>query len=224
MIDTIIIPVLNRYDLLDRCVATIGEARTLVVIDNGNCLDDNGMFWKHDGLLRGVDRVVVIPSLTNLGVATSWNLGIKMTPESNGWLLLNSDAHFGSDAFNQLAGEVAPDRIVLAGDPPWCCAWIGSDVVRRVGLFCERFYPAYMEDLDYERRARICGIDVVRSDANVFHDNSSTIASNETLAALNRKTHAANMAFFNHRWANVESDGLPATHEWSLTTRLAQSW
>jgi GT2 family glycosyltransferase len=35
----------------------------------------------------------------------------------------------------------------------WACAWIGSEVVKDVGLFCEAFHPAYFEDNDYERRA-----------------------------------------------------------------------
>jgi GT2 family glycosyltransferase len=225
MIDTIIIPVLNRYDLLDRCIATIGEAGTVIIIDNGDCLnDEDARFWQIDGQLSDVGRVIILRMPTNMGVATSWNLGIKMTPESSGWLLLNSDAHFAPGAYERFVGHTARDRITLAGTPPWCCAWIGADVVEDVGLFCERFYPAYMEDVDYERRARICDHPIVMSDADVIHDNSSTIAADPNLAAANRRTHAANLAYYEYRWANKRPDGLPDEDAWDLRARLDQSW
>lgn len=224
MIPTIIIPVLNRYDLLDRCIASIGEVERVIVIDNGDRLDDETLrFWKYDGHLVDAD-VRILPMPSNLGVASSWNLGVKMTPHSDGWLLLNSDAYFAEDSYAQLEEEVRRDAMVLAGNPPWCCAWIGADVVKRVGVFCERYYPAYMEDLDYERRAMIAGVDVIRSDAKVEHDNSSTIAADARIAERNRQTHANNRAFYDHRWATVGADGWPADAEWSLRTRLENSW
>lgn len=222
---TIIVPVLNRYDLLDRLVPTIGRARNLIIIDNGDGLTDEVIsFWMYDGHLNGVDRAYLYRMPTNLGVAASWNLGIKMTPHSGAWLLVNSDAWFEPGAYDQFIAEAAPDRLLLGGTPPWCCVAIGSEVIRSVGLFCERFYPAYMEDVDYERRARIIGVDVQRSTARIGHDNSSTIAADPKIAAKNRTTHSANALFYEYRWANADANGLPPVHEWNLETRLRNDW
>jgi GT2 family glycosyltransferase len=116
------------------------------------------------------------------------------------------------------------DRIVLAGAPPWCCAWIGREVVQRVGLFCERFHPAYFEDNDYEQRARIMGIPVEYSSVDVRHDNSSTLNRNPEYQAHNARTFAANQAYMQYRWANVAADGLPTTVEWDLATRVRNGW
>lgn len=224
MISTIIIPVLNRYDLLNRAIESIPHIDRLVIIDNGRGIDQaRGLdaIQEHDAI--GESHILSMPE--PLGVAASWNLGIKATPHSDhGWLLMNSDAWFEPGAFDVYESLTSPDRIVLGGQPGWCCAFIGSDVVRRVGLFCERFHPAYMEDIDYERRARIHDIEIIYSDAIIGHDNSSTIAASPALARKNAETHAANRAFYEYRWNILDANGIPATHEWSLDTTLRQSW
>jgi len=217
MINTIIIPVLNRYDLLDRCIRSIPPSvQNILIIDNGDELAGADAAWPNVRVLR-------MPS--NLGVATSWNLGIKAHPYEDGWLLLNSDAYFPTVAdWETLCSEAAHDNILLAGEPGWCCAWIGADVVHRVGLFCERYYPAYMEDVDYEQRAILHNITILHSQASIRHDNSSTIQSEPGLDEINRHTHAVNYAYHQYRWSHVAPDGLPPDKEWSLQTRLNNDW
>lgn len=223
VIDTIIIPVVNRYDLLNRCVASIPRAHRLIIIDNGAGIrSDQGIdaLAEHDG----IEHAHILSMPTPLSVAASWNLGIKTSPDAeDGWLLLNSDAWFDPGAFDAYAADTSRDAITLGGAPGWCCAFIGVDVVRRIGLFCERFHPAYMEDVDYERRARMVGIPIRYSDALIGHDNSSTIRANPEWSAKNTQTHAANHAFYEWRWANAR-DGLPDVHEWHLDTIRRQSW
>ena len=223
MIPVVIIPVLGQHDLLERCVRSLrNSVQTLIIIDNGNELSEKKILsW-----LEWDDpmRVYVWRMPTGLSVAGSWNLGIKATPYAPGWLLLNSDAWFPEDPLEDYARELLSDRIVLAGAPPWCCAWIGREVVQRVGLFCERFHPAYFEDNDYEQRARIMSIPVEYSSVDVRHDNSSTLDRNPEYQAHNARTFAANQAYMQYRWANVEADGLPSTVEWDLATRVRNGW
>jgi hypothetical protein len=223
MIPVVVIPVLGQHDLLERCIRSLrNSVQTLIIIDNGNELSEKKILsW-----LEWDDpmRVYVWRMPTGLSVAGSWNLGIKATPYAPGWLLLNSDAWFPEDPLEEYAHELLPDRIILAGAPPWCCAWIGREVVQRVGLFCERFHPAYFEDNDYEQRARIMSIPVEYSTVNVRHDNSSTLHRNPEYQAHNARTFAANQAYMQYRWANVTADGLPATVEWDLATRVRNGW
>jgi len=215
MINAVIIPVLNRYDLLTRCLESLpSKLEHVLIIDNGDTLSTEP--YRRERILR-------MPS--NLGVATSWNLGIKAYPHEEGWLFLNSDAYFPTlHDWETLDAEAHNENIVLAGTPGWCCAWIGAEVVRRVGVFCERYYPAYMEDVDYEQRARHHGINIITSEAHIHHDNSSTIQSDPRIAAANERTHSANHAYHQYRWANLQPDGLPADAEWSLCTRRLNEW
>ena len=223
MIPTVIIPVLGEHDLLERCVRSLRKSvQTLIIIDNGDELSKSKiMSW-----LEWDDpmRVYVWRMPYGLSVAGSWNLGIKAMPYSDGWLLLNSDAWFPKGTLEAYAESLRTDHIMLAGSPPWCCAWIGRDVVQRVGLFCERFHPAYFEDNDYEQRARIMGLSVEYSSVNVQHDNSSTLGRNEEYQKKNARTFAANQAYLQYRWANVAADGLPMPAEWDLFTRIRNGW
>jgi GT2 family glycosyltransferase len=221
VIDVVVIPVLNRYDLLERAIESLDEIETLIVIDNGDGLPDHYLDTIQMRMIAKRRYLWKMPS--NLGVASSWNLGIKATPHASGWLLLNSDACFGEDAFSIFSQDTKSGDVVQAGAPPWCCTWISANAIRRVGLFCERFHPAYMEDVDWERRARILGITFVQSAAVVHHDNSSTIASDPVKAERNRETHAQNHALYEYRWSR-SGGNVPADMEWSLATRLQQAW
>jgi GT2 family glycosyltransferase len=221
VIDVVIIPVLNRYDLLERCIESMDDVETLIVIDNGDGLPDYYLDTIQMRMIAKRRYLWKMPE--NLGVATSWNLGIKATPHASGWLILNSDAHFDDGAFHTITEDTDTADVVQAGSPPWCCTWLSANAVKRVGLFCERFHPAYMEDVDWERRARMLGVTFAMSSAVVHHDNSSTIASDPVKAQRNAETHAANHALFEYRWSRAGS-GVPADMEWSLATRLQQSW
>lgn len=213
MITTIVIPVLNRHDLLTRCIDSIPDrVENILVIDNGDAYETTD----------ARTRVLRMPS--NLGVPASWNLGIKLYPHESGWVLLNSDAWLDDGALDTLEAECAPDNVVLAGNPPWCCAWIGADVVDRVGLFSEVFYPAYMEDVDYEERCHRLGISIVSSAARIGHDNSSTIRSDESLRRHNDRTHQVNNALFAQRWSRLSQLGVPLEQEWRLSVRRHNAW
>ncbi len=216
MVPVIVIPVLNRYDLLERCIRTIDYAvEHLIIIDNGGMIEKDCLSLPKNSNIKN-RYVLDMPS--NLGVATSWNLGIKMTPFASGWILLNSDAFFERGELQKFYRECHTDEIHLAGQPGWCCAWIGSQVVKDVGLFCEAFHPAYFEDNDYERRALRMGKQITKSQAIVYHDNSSTLQSDPTFIAKNQATFESNLELFKLR--NVRLDA----GEWDLQRRIDLSW
>ena len=216
MLTTVVIPVLNKTDLLKRCIDSIDyEIDTLIIINNGQ---ETVPAFFNDFIKKSY--VLYMPS--NLGVAVSWNLGIKSTPYSDGWLFLNSDAWFNPGALEEYLSTVKKNNIQLVSKnvvfPPWCCAWVGSDVVNKTGLFCEGFYPAYYEDWDYERRAVHHGFDVVCSEAKINHENSSTVSSNAGYQISNMTTFPANRVLYESR--NETSDA----GQWSLQRRLDLSW
>ena len=216
MVPCIIIPVLNRYDLLERAIKSIDyPVENLIIIDNGGRIAKDCLVLPRSTKIQN-RYIMDMPS--NLGVATSWNLGIKMTPFASGWILLNSDAHFGQGHLEKFYKESDIDEIHLAGEPGWCCAWIGSEVVKDVGLFCEAFHPAYFEDNDYERRALRMGKQITKSEAVVYHDNSSTLQSDPEFIAKNQRTFESNLELFKLR--NVRLDA----GEWDLQRRIDLSW
>lgn len=214
MIPVMVVPILARPDLLDQMLDTVDyPVDTLIVIDNGGVLpgDFAHRDWANNGYL--------IRSPSNLGVATSWNLGIKMTPHAPWWLIANFDLEWPSGSLELFDTEDAA-RVVRLVDSqqPWCAFSIGEDVVTSVGLFDEFFHPAYFEDTDYQRRCEAAGAPVLRSPIPVTHHNSSTLSAGYRVA--NDTTFLANL---NYNRNKADRDDL-TEGGWSLARRRRLSW
>ena len=219
----LIVPVLNRYDLLVRMINSIDyEIEHLLVIDNGRYrLDEQVPFWEaiweNDFILN--DTVLHLP--TNLGVAASWNLGIKCFPSEEYWTITSADNQFMPGALEALDKASRPDALTLTADFPYYQAFsVGEQLVQKVGLFDESIYPIYFEDNDYERRVTHAGFDIVRADVKTKHDNSSTIKADEHFMSRNSVTFASNQRYFENKKHNDDySEG-----RWNLERVRANNW
>lgn len=217
MIPVLIVPILTDADRLFEMLRTIDhEVDTLVVIDNGCVVSRHRLtelswrYVKHRTLLH-------MPS--NLGVASSWNLGIKATPFASWWLVANFDVLWPAGSLGRFAAEAGSDRLLLSGgEPPWCAFALGDQVVSEVGLFDEGLHPAYWEDIDYRRRCDAAGVRVVESDIPVVHANSSTLASG--YHRQNSRSFGPNA----ERAAQRAAAGDMSSGEWSLRARRSLSW
>jgi GT2 family glycosyltransferase len=215
MIPNLIVPVLNRYDLLQRMLSSIDyPVRHLLIIDNGDGPNEQ---------LQIPDRVKEItysPMPNNLGVPGSWNLGIKCFPHNNRWFFSSADMVYEPGALEMLGQAMPTDLTLVAARPHWQTFVVGEQVVDKIGLFDEAFYPIYFEDNDYERRARHAGINVVHMEAPCGHDNSSTINSDEHLKRLNGSTFQENRNLLRQK----ERSNDYSVHGWTLSGRRRNSW
>ena len=212
LVPVLIVPVLTEHERVDAMLRSFnGRILDLVIIDNAG-----RSAWMPT--TSRAERVWHLRMPSNLGVAASWNLGIKSTPSAGGWMIVNHDITFGEHAAAEFFFRSRPDNIVLGGKPPWSCFWLGSQVVRKVGLFHEGFHPAYFEDNDYEVRAQRKGVDIVRSSAAVYHRNSSTLRSSPQFQQRNQATFDANRRLFEERMLQ----DLPL--DWDLNRRLELGW
>lgn len=211
LVPVVIVPVLTEHERVDRMLDSFGgRIGDLVVIDNGP-----SDWYPRCG---HAERVWHLRMPSNMGVAGSWNLGIKSTPRSAGWMIVNHDVVFASSAVEEFFAVCSPSNLVLGGKPPWSCFWLGSEVVMEVGLFHEGFHPAYFEDNDYQIRVQRKGFDIRHSLAAIFHRNSSTLASSAKFRELNQATFDANHKLFQERMLQ----DVPL--DWDLRRRLDLSW
>lgn len=211
MIENLIVPVLNRYDLLQRMLDSVDVlVEHLLVIDNGTGADLT--------FSDKFDKVTVLDMPANFGVSGSWNLGIKSFPHAKRWFIISNDVQFGSGALEKLA-EARRDEITLTADfPHWQAFVLGDKAVNDIGLFDESFFPAYFEDNDYTRRAEFVGVNIRRLDIDVSHENSSTIKAG--YQDKNAKTYAANDRYFERKIANNDY----TAGSWSLEIRRENGW
>jgi GT2 family glycosyltransferase len=168
MIPMMVVPTLTRHDLLDRMLRSVDHpVGHLVVIDNsGRGVVGGSGPW---------ERMTVLPMPTNLGVAGSWNLAVKMAHREPWVLICSDDMWWPAGSLQTLVGVASEESLVLSGTwPHWCAFALGMGVVSKVGLFDEGYYPAYFEDTEFERRARERGVHPVYG-PQVGHDNSSTL-------------------------------------------------
>jgi hypothetical protein len=209
----LIVPVLNRFDLLRRMLESIDVEATVYIINN------SGRAWP---LKVNNPKVslwwVDLPS--NLGVASSWNLGIKILPFESRWFFTSADVVFAPGDL-ALLDSAKPDALTLCDKFPFYQTFaVGEDVVKTVGLFDEALHPIYFEDNDFERRLGRAGLRVDRLPLQLGHDNSSTINSDAGLSAKNQVTFGANKGYFE---AKVAADRFDEGR-WSLSVRRANSW
>lgn len=215
-IPTMIVPTLNGQFRLKDLFASIDYPIWEVIIINNDYSEPVNVASDY------VDWVHVLNMPDNLGVAASWNLGIKSSPRNKYWLIVNDDVTFMPGSLRKFAEHIEAHGTISLCDEvsPWSAFAIGEDVVNAVGLFDEAFYPAYFEDTDYARRARaLMGEDVIYyTDIAVKHATSSTI--NNGLLEENKRTYRNNYETFeNKKYSNNYSE-----IGWSLTVRRENDW
>jgi GT2 family glycosyltransferase len=215
MIPNLVVPVLNRYDLLQRMLSSIDyPIRHLFIIDNGagptEIID----------IPDWVREVTYAPMPRNLGVAGSWNLGIKSFPQNNRWFFASNDMYYQKGALEALSVARTDELTLCENAPHFQTFVVGEKIVEAIGLFDEIFYPAYFEDNDYMRRIEHAGYGIRKLPIAVGHDNSSTINSDTKLMEANRQTYATNLDI----WRAKQQQGLYSSYGWSLSARRLNSW
>ena len=211
MMENLIVPVLNRYDLLQKMLDSVDvPVDHLLVIDNGSGAD---LFFSDK-----FANVTVLAMPANQGVAGSWNLGIKSFPYAHRWFIVSNDVVFEPGALEQLA-QARRDEITLTGDAPhWQAFALGDEAVSDIGLFDESLFPAYFEDNDYMRRAEFVGVNIRRLELKLTHANSSTIKAG--YMDKNAKTFASNDRYYQSKIANNDY----TSGSWSLDIRRENGW
>jgi GT2 family glycosyltransferase len=203
MIRNLTVPVLNRYDLLERMCKSIDyPVGHLLIIDNGGGIEH----WEKPDM---VEKLTVLSMPCNLGVAASWNLGIKSFYNDDVFFFASNDMVFERGALARL-GDARRDAVTLSDQFPHFHTFaVGVDVVARVGLFDESFFPAYCEDVDFLWRCEREGVPVEKWRIPTRHDNSSTIGSDPSLMSQNSNTHSANLALMDWKRSNMKAEALP---------------
>jgi glycosyltransferase involved in cell wall biosynthesis len=196
------IPVLNRIDLLERCLEHVDHPAEIVVVNNN---------W-HDPTFNAAltalaerRRLEVWRPERNLGVARSWNLIVRLGM-GRGY----DRIFIGSNDTFLHPGAL---RTVLAAEPKeneliwhihfWNFFALHVRAIRRVGWFDENFYPAYKEDQDFRYRYGLAGLRRIKGEelgVGADHLGSQTIFSDPEYLARNGETLRWNVPYYVAKW------------------------
>jgi GT2 family glycosyltransferase len=214
-----VIPVLgfltySRFDLADRLLASIDyPVEHLVIVDN------SGKREYEPAKPALVKNLWFIQLPHGLGYSGGLNLIVKTTPFAPYWLLVNDDTVFQPGALKKISEQTDTEAInFLSIMPKWSGFVLGEGAVLKAGLFDERFHPIYFEDNDYERRLMSAGVKAKFINAELGHDNSSTL--NSGFHSQNDKTFQANQRLFQSKVAAGDF----TAGEWDLQIRRVNAW
>jgi|GEM_PF-1651637 len=167
------VPTIRKYDLLLNLIKAASRMAPppdeILVVDNG------GSFQPPQ---NSEVKVSVIRPGKNLGVAESWNrmLDAALTID-NTVLVTNDDVTLNPKAFENVEAHKSDAHIVVAsGFEAFCVTWAARELI---GRFDATFFPAYYEDNDYARRAKLKGIGIKHLGREIVesHVGSATIKS-----------------------------------------------
>jgi hypothetical protein len=137
----------SRFDLADRLLGSIDyPVEHLVIVDNSGKASWNPV--KPDFVVNM--WVIRVPS--GLGLVGAWNLVVKSTPYAPYWVLINDDAWFEPGSLAKIEAEVDVNALnFLRINTAWSAVVFGEGMIRKVGLYDERFYPL-LSYRDYHKR------------------------------------------------------------------------
>jgi len=169
----ILIPTINRYDLLKEALA---EYPTLY---------PNVDIYVGDSGRQGIENnhpIKLFQSNHPLGVSASWNNLISRAIEDgyDYFLILNDDIilRCGKNAIEKLIDQF--NEGVFVRPKPfyhWCAFILNRWIFEKVGRFDENFKKCFFEDNDYEYRMKLAGIKIEYSEVlspEVFRNSMST--------------------------------------------------
>ena len=164
-IPLIAVPVLNRGDLLRRLVHSIDKpVSCLLIINNGRdpgvaeALDE----WQRNRL-EFVGELRIVTPRCNLGVAASWNLAIRQLLMDGlpYMIVVGSDICFMPGDLEIFHRSYDPSIAIKCGNHGYSLFSLTAKAIDVVGFFDENFYPAYLEDCDYQYRLKLAGLESI---------------------------------------------------------------
>lgn len=229
-IPVLIVPVLNRPDLLEAMLRSVDTpVERLIVIDNSRHGETSAAIdWDH---WQGERTILACHH--NLGVAASWNLGVKLSPKARWWAFANSDLVYHPGDLERFAAYVDANPGVTLF-PDFTTFGVTPSAFDDIGWFDENFIPAYCEDNDFYYRAQLAQVPLVGLPASPSHTASATIRSDPHYRDENGRTYPQNVHYYRLKWGGEMHgevyqkpfDTFDDIRRWELAvTRLAvMSW
>lgn len=214
MIPVIGFATLARFDMAQRLIDSIDyPVEHLVIVDNSGKKEFKP---KTSELIQNV-WLIQVPH--GLGANGAWNLIIKSTPHAKYWVIPNDDSYFAPGSLQKIADNVHLKKFNFVNvNPKWSCVIPTEGSVMKAGLWDEAFHPIYFDDDDYEWRMEKLGVEFNHIDAEVLHDNSSTLKSGYN--ERNSITFSRNQSLLTNKKV-AEDTGVRG---WSLKVRRDNRW
>jgi len=154
-----------------------------------------------------IDQIVVAQNNLNAGFAGSVNQIIKDNTDCKHWIVTGFDWHLHPGEWQKVLDKIPnlPFGAYLSNTPlDFFCGFVWTpQLLNRVGMLDENFFPGYFEDNDYRRRVRLTQTPVDTLPLLAHHDRSSTLNSSSKFKKKNQYTFNANYQYYVNKWGGA---------------------
>lgn len=188
-IPVLIVPVVSRFDVLEKMLASIDHPIDRVVIVENSCTN-----WSTTNTYD-LFKIEYIRPIQGLGYGGGINAGILQTCEADWWMFSNADICWLPGSLAEIDREmfVATQPTFIDDGFQWGA--LNREIVDKVGLIDDNeFYPIYYDDNDYHRRLDLSGVKKVFKIATFPPEGFST-----TIRSSDRFEKANNLTFQNNK-------------------------
>jgi GT2 family glycosyltransferase len=188
------IPTVNQFEFLQQninaLVKYLPKQRIYIYNNSKHALQTK---------VKTPNNAVIFESGKNVGVAASWNTMLT-DMKANGYdygLILNDDIVL-SERIKEIHDYLKHDIEFARITNDWSVFLISLKVFSKVGLFDEKFFPAYFEDCDYQYRMKLkdVKVDYPRLLIPATYRTSSSIKEDPSL----NENYQANRRYYIKKW------------------------
>jgi len=193
----ILIPTINRKDLLERALRVYAE----IYPDIDIWIVDNGHQQINDNLHPNCR---VAKELVNIGVAGSWNQLIRIAVNKGytEFIILNDDVILKTPVAElEAIIESGSENTFHVCRPfyNWSAFILRKKIVEKVGFFDTKFEKCFFEDNDYHYRMKLAGVEI-RYEDKLNPDNDTYVNSGSTQVNPLLGDYVANKAYYIQKW------------------------
>jgi GT2 family glycosyltransferase len=196
------IPTINQFDYLQESINALNKYLPdvdIIIYNNSNI----NLLTK----IKINNNIKIIGTGYNVGVAAAWNTMLA-DMKANGYeyaLILNDDIVLSENIklIHEYL-ELKPSFARILND--WSVFLISIETYSKVGLFDEKFFPAYFEDCDYQYRMFLnnISVDFPRFLIPEIYRTSCSIKENPNL----NKNYRINRQYYIQKWGGEPNQEL----------------
>lgn len=183
----------NRYFIIDNSEGKFPEVRKTIREIQGTKTDI-------------VKQIVVIENRKNLGFSGSVNQIVKQNTDVPYWIILSCDWHPNPNQLKKLAERVEQPFTAMLCDTTqngYSAMVFTADLIKKVGMMDENFFPAYYEDNDHRYRMKLVGLQWEMFPLSYKHKVSSTLKSRKEFKVKNKTTFQKNFEYYVKKWGGI---------------------
>lgn len=204
----VLIPVTNQPDLVKEKIELVEDKSKLILINN---FDNEEVASLCNEAENNGAEVHNYPE--QLGVAASWNIGLKKLEQDCDLIVILSTSICFDKPFESLLDEISKyEKRKPAGmyycnsDLHFHCFVITRQGLEVNGYFDENFWPIYLEDRDYRYRAGLNKLVIVSlNETGIAHSHGGSLAIKKDSRLMNHQLANSNRTYpyYKAKWGGM---------------------